>query len=268
MAAKLFADLDLAKRLERTEAHSCASFVEAHARLDPDSGAAWQEFAGAYAMFDGVGSPITQTFGLGMFEEADDSILSDIEAFFRSRGAEVFHEVCPLSGAELPGRLASRGYKPIELSNVMFREIDGFSPDDGSAIEVRRTSDAETGAWIDTTVKGWGHIPEAAEYLGQIGPVLTQYATTFLAVKERAPVAAGALVIADGVAHLAGACTIPEARRQGAQLALLNARLFYGAQQGCNVAMICAEPGSASQRNAERHGFRIAYTRTKWALSA
>jgi hypothetical protein len=24
------------------------------------------------------------------------------------------------------------------------------------------------------------------------------------------------------------------------------------------------QPGSGSQRNAERHGFRIAYTRTKW----
>jgi hypothetical protein len=25
-----------------------------------------------------------------------------------------------------------------------------------------------------------------------------------------------------------------------------------------------AAPGSGSQRNAERHGFRIAYTRVKW----
>ena len=28
-----------------------------------------------------------------------------------------------------------------------------------------------------------------------------------------------------------------------------------------------AEPGSASQRNAERQGFRIAYTRVKWQLA-
>jgi hypothetical protein len=27
---------------------------------------------------------------------------------------------------------------------------------------------------------------------------------------------------------------------------------------------MCAQPGSASQRNAERHGFRLAYTRFKW----
>jgi hypothetical protein len=30
--------------------------------------------------------------------------------------------------------------------------------------------------------------------------------------------------------------------------------------------MIVAAPGSDSQRNAERAGFRIAYTRTKWRL--
>jgi hypothetical protein len=68
------------------------------------------------------------------------------------------------------------------------------------------------------------------------------------------------------VALLAGACTIPEARQQGAQLALLDYRLRYAADHGCDLAMMGAQPGSASQRNAERHGFRIAYTRIKWQL--
>ena len=30
---------------------------------------------------------------------------------------------------------------------------------------------------------------------------------------------------------------------------------------------MAAEPGSGSQRNAERQGFRIAYARTKWQLA-
>jgi len=38
--------------------------------------------------------------------------------------------------------------------------------------------------------------------------------------------------------------------------------------QGCDLAVMCAEAGSASQRNAERQGFRIAYTRTKWRLAS
>jgi hypothetical protein len=31
--------------------------------------------------------------------------------------------------------------------------------------------------------------------------------------------------------------------------------------------MMGAAPGSVSQRNAEKNGFRIAYTRTKWQLT-
>jgi GNAT superfamily N-acetyltransferase len=72
--------------------------------------------------------------------------------------------------------------------------------------------------------------------------------------------------IHEGVALLAGASTVPEARGRGAQLALLDARLRYAVEHGCDLAMMCALPGSASQRNAERQGFRIAYTRIKWRL--
>jgi hypothetical protein len=66
------------------------------------------------------------------------------------------------------------------------------------------------------------------------------------------------------VALFAGASTIPRARRQGAQLALLQARLAFAAERQVELAMIVAQPGSASQRNAERQGFRPVYTRSKW----
>ncbi|MEP7347030.1 MAG: hypothetical protein ABI877_17295, partial [Gemmatimonadaceae bacterium] len=75
-----------------------------------------------------------------------------------------------------------------------------------------------------------------------------------------------ALSMYEGVGLMAGASTVPAARKQGAQLALLEHRLRFAADAGCDLAMMCALPGSASQRNAERHGFRIAYTRIKWAL--
>jgi len=37
--------------------------------------------------------------------------------------------------------------------------------------------------------------------------------------------------------------------------------------KGCDLAMMAAEPGSKSQRNAEGKGFRIVYTRAKWPLA-
>jgi len=70
----------------------------------------------------------------------------------------------------------------------------------------------------------------------------------------------------DGCVLYAGASTVPEGRKQGAQLALLERRLDFAIDQGCDLAMMCAQPGSSSQRNAERRGFRIAYTRVKWKL--
>jgi hypothetical protein len=90
---------------------------------------------------------------------------------------------------------------------------------------------------------------------------------SFLAELDGQPIASGALSVSEGVALLAGASTVPEGRKRGAQLALLDGRLRYAAGQGCDIAMMCAQPGSASQRNAERQGFRIAYTRLKWRLS-
>ncbi len=267
-----FSDLELSRRLERAEAHSNAKFVEARARVYPESGAQWIEVAGAYAMYDGVSSPITQTFGLGLFETVTSAELEKIEEFFKERGARVFHEVSPLAGLELVALLNDRGYQPMELSSVMYRPIregaDSLLPRN-EKIRVRVIAENEGELWAQTTVKGWSHLPELSEYLLELGPISSQLddGVSFLAELDGQPIAAAALSLSGGVALLAGACTIPEARKQGAQLVLLDYRLRYAAEQGCDLAMMCAQPGSASQRNAERHGFHIAYTRIKWQLA-
>ena len=64
-----------------------------------------------------------------------------------------------------------------------------------------------------------------------------------------------------------GSATIPELRRRGLQSALLKERMRYAFEHGCDLAMMVALAGSDSQRNAERQGFRIAYTRIKWATA-
>ncbi len=72
--------------------------------------------------------------------------------------------------------------------------------------------------------------------------------------------------ICEDVAMLCGASTIPESRNQGAQNALLETRLAHAHKKGCTIAAMGARPGSQSQRNAEKNGFRVAYTRIKWQL--
>ena len=266
-----FSDLALAQRLEKTEARSNAQFVEARARAFPETGAKWLEVAGAYAMYDGATSPVTQTFGLGMFQPVTNADLAVIERFFHERGAEVFHEVCPLADPSVLPLLNERGYRPTEFTSVLYRPIDNdlnVGASRNSQINVRLIVDGEQELWAETSAQGWGEFAELSDFVRDIGKVMANKADalSFLAELNGRPIATGAMSICDGVALLAGASTIPEGRKQGAQLALLESRLRYAAYQGCNIATMGALPGSGSQRNAERHGFRIAYTRVKWQL--
>jgi hypothetical protein len=261
------ADLHLARRLERCEARANAALVESRARLEPGVGAAWIERAGAFAMFDGVGSPLTQTFGLGVFAIPSGEDMDAIEGFYGDRGAAVFHEVSPLAGIETIDVLVGRGYRPVELTSVMYRPAAeaAAAPLDRPVV-TRIASTDEFDLWAETAAEGWKEFAEVAPVIRGLARVSASAAGTspFFAEIDGRPVGTGALVMHDGVALLAGASTIPEARRQGAQNALLTARLRHAAAEGCDLAMMCATPGSASQRNAERQGFRIAYTRTKW----
>jgi GNAT superfamily N-acetyltransferase len=264
-----FADIDLARRLENTEWLGNVECVEARARAFPDLGATWIEVAGTYANFDGVGSHLTQTFGLGISEPVTSEQLDTIEEFFRTRGAEVFHEVCPLADASVWQLFRERNYQPVEFSNVLYRPISVDLRLDASRnenIKVRLIEKNEVDLWAQTSSEGWSEFAEVADFLRDLNQVVAHEkdGLSFLAELDGKPIGTGALSIAGDVALLAGASTIPAARRQGAQLAMLEDRLRYAAARGCTVAMIVTEPGSGSQRNAERHAFRIAYTRIKW----
>jgi hypothetical protein len=283
-----FADLPLARRIERAEGLANRAFVEARRLAEPGSGAAWLELAGTLALFDGAGSPLTQTFGLGIFEPATPVLLDRLEAFFTDRGADVFHEVSPLAGVETFGLLAERGYRPVEMSNVLFQpvgtapvgragdpaagRVEGGGPGangrDG-AVRVRRTGTDEADRWAAVSAEGWDEQPELAGFMEGYGRISARSRGNhaFLAETADGPIAAGALSIQEGVALFAGASTVPRGRRRGAQSALLDARLRFAAEQGCMLAVMAALPGSGSQRNAERNGFRIAYTRVKWQLA-
>ena len=271
-----FSDVALARRLERAEAEGGARFVEARSRVVLDSGAAWIDVAGTYAMFDGPLSPVTQTFGFGLFAPPSVEHLIEIERFYRQRGAPVFHEVSPLADAAHAALLGERGYHPFEFTSVMYRPIAADAAialrqaqgEPGEAITVRTIGPDECTLWSATAAAGWSATRDLGDFMLDVARVQADRPDTrlFLAEQNGRAIATGTLCLNEGVALLAGASTIPEGRGRGAQLALLASRLAYAADHGCDLAMMCALPGGGSQRNAERHGFRIAYTRMKWRL--
>jgi GNAT superfamily N-acetyltransferase len=268
----LFPDLALSRRLEAAEGYACRQFALARQRLFPESGADATRIAGADVVFDGPKSPATQTFGLGLLEPSTAAQLDEIERFFKVRGASSDHEVSPFAGTDTLHLLCARGYYPIEMSSVLFQPVSSSfqatpmvqSP---KHIHVRIVSPQDAELWSQVNARGWAaERPELGPFLWDIGELLVhrENSACFLAEIDGQPCAAGALAIHEGVALFAGASTLPDFRRRGLQTALLAARMRHARGQGCDLAMMVAEPGSESQRNAQRQGFLLAYTRIKW----
>lgn len=264
----ILADLSLARRLERTEAHGNAAFVEARAALFPDHGAVWRDIGGTWAMYDGIGSPLTQTFGLGIHTTPTAQQLQEIETFFAERGADVCHEVSPMADPALLPLLAARGYAVIEWSTVLVQAISASDSKPATTdLEVRVATTDEADHWANVAADGWSEHEGVVDFVRSIGRVNARAEGTvcFFAEEYGVPIATGGLHMHNGVALLAGASTIPSARNRGAQRALLEARLAFAHKAGCDLAMMAAAPGSSSQRNAQRSGFDVAYSRVKWA---
>ena len=267
----IFSDLMLARRLEAAEGFAGAQFAEARSRLFPQCGSTWTKCAGATLIFDGIDAPTTQSFGLGLFEDLTPAALDEIESFFKSRGAAVMHEVSPMAGGAVLELLCARDYRPFEVSSVLYQSVEKPGHSLPGNIRVRVIEPEEAQLWSSVSARGWTHEhPELEEFIQQMGVlcVARRQSPCFLAEVDGEPGAAGVLNLHEGVALFGGAATVPELRRRGLQAALLEERMRYAYEQGCDLAMMVAEAGSNSQRNAERKGFRVAYTRLKWRLTS
>ena len=266
----LFADLDLARRLETTDALAAVEFARSWARLNSFTGDSSIAVAGGYGGFGGVDSPLTQAFGLGLTGPVTEEDMSAIEEFYSKNGAAVNIETCPLADNSLLTLLNARGYRPIEFSNVFVRELTDSDaaawPDSASMVKVRSPRGDEVESYSLTVVKSF--IPDA-EIPTSLFNVFTscfhaEGAYFFLAEIDGVAAGGGMMSIHRGVASFGGAGTLPEFRNRGVQNALLLSRLAQAAHQGCDLAMVATMPGSGSQRNVERQGFRVVYTRTKF----
>jgi hypothetical protein len=166
-------DQALAVRLEAAEGATSCRFVTARRALDPGGGAEWLEVDGAHAIYDGPGSPLNQSFGLGMRSAVTDGTLEALEAFFAGHGVPSEHEVSPLALGEPLAVLSRRGYEPFELTSLMFQPTDGpplpAAPAAGLAVRVIAADEAV--AWAEVAADGWSDTPEVMPFVRAIGDV-------------------------------------------------------------------------------------------------
>jgi GNAT superfamily N-acetyltransferase len=252
----VFSDLALARRLEAAEAANARGCTAIH----PE--AATMDVAGGCAVFVGAGSPLSHAVGIGLNGPVAETEVDRLEAFFRGRGGKVSIELCPMADSALLGRLGDRGYRVTEFNNVLVKRLAGtgivLTP------RVRRALPEESDMWSHTVGRGFFEEHELTTEEMDVGRAIFAMpgALCYLAATESGELAGGAAAaVYDGLATLFADSTIARHRRGGLHRELIAARLNEALVLGCDLATATTLPGSGSQRNYERMGFEVVYTR-------
>ncbi len=276
----IHAGLALARRLEDL---ICAEFRRLAAvapAVLPGVPAEYIDAGGGVALWLGEGSPVNLVVGMGMAGPVGETELERVEAFYHDRGAEAVISVCPLADASLLESLGQRGWRVSDFEHVLALELGGrtsVAPDQAVSapgvppmgVDVRACSLPERALWGQIAARGFADGESPHRRHEEFGAIMAgrQDAVLVLAWVDGAPAGTGALVIEGGVGWLSGDSTLPEYRGRGLQQAIQWHRLLVAEEAGCDLAVTEAAPGSGSQRNMERLGFRIVYTHVEFAKS-
>lgn len=261
-----FVDLSLARRLEASSAWRASEYARAQSKLRPEIKSAIAPIAGGHAIYAGADAPGNRAIGLGLHNPVTCEDLEFVEDFYRSRGAIPGIHLCPLADASLFEQLKQRSYRLEKFFNVYVLSLSESASTTALSTEVRVTlvGPKERELWLQTVVQGFSEQDVLTpEMLKMIAPTLhSESAQCFLAWVDGEPAGGGAMLLHDGVAKLCSTSTRLMFRKKGVQTALLNARLAFGKEAGCDLAHVLISPSNgASRRNVERAGFRLAYTK-------
>ena len=261
-----FVDKALARRLESCEEMPQVLYARTFQKTRPAIGAAEEEICGGHMIFAGLGSPIGRATGVGLDRPFTAENLDRVEAFYGAHHAPAQVDLCSLHEPAVFELFKARGYAIAELNNVLYRRLDAGEklPPPPAGCEIRRSRLEEADVVGSIVEKAFfpDGAPEA--FGGLIAPFYQmEGALAFVASMEGKLVACGTgLVIPEHrVFALCGAGTLAEFRGRGLQTALLRARIAAAAEAGCEYAAVVTNGGSTSQRNAERLGFRVAYSK-------
>lgn len=255
-------DAALARRIEKNRARGARAYVDVHARLFPAHGATAITAGGGEVVWStplGAPSP-SKAFAVGLDGAVDASELARIETFYEERSAPAKVTTCPWTDASVFEWLGQRGFAVIGFDNVLSRRI---APSDAIATSAPGivVAPSDVHAWAPVVRRGMDDDvdPARARFTDDALAALPML-HAFLATRAGEVTGAAGLLVDEGVATLFATAVLPVHRRHGVHAALVAARLARAHDLGCDVAVVLTEPGSDSQRNLERLGFRVGYT--------
>ena len=248
----------LSQRLE-------GAIAESHRRFSENHGGQIFELSTGGAYYSGANSPLSQVMGWGFAEGAAQEIES-MEAFYRELGIPSCDiELSPFVGESLVTALSDRDYRAVELSQISVYEVKHWFQgpiEQSEPVRLHFLDDSD-----DYTA--WGEAVAAGFEAPAMAEVFAGYAQSpgirACGIWEQGSLVAGGTVsLSDGVADLGVTSTLPSARGRGYQRLLIAARLNLAVRDGAELAVVTTAPGSVSDRNVQRCGFRPAYTRVHY----
>ena len=282
----MFCSTDLAARIERAERRLVDTAAVRHGDLHPEDGVGIRPIAGGLAVYAGAQSPLTKVVALGFAGIPDSDGWSAVEAMFDARRHPVQLEVASLADPALLAGAAARGYRLEGFENIHGCPLAAATLADHPPVEgiaVVRSDPAAIDGWVRDFVDAFA-VPDTQGVTPPDGfpkAAMTRTIRSFTdldsmvrytARLEGGPAGTGAIggaamrvdrddPEAPGIAQLCGAAVLPRYRCRGGQSALLATRLHEALAAGCDLAVMTTLPGSRSEQNAHRCGFRLLYTR-------
>jgi len=229
-----------------------------------------EEWGGGVVTRGDPGTWVNSSVGMGMRGGVRAEAVDAVIEFHESAGVEPRVEVCPFADPTIVGHLAARGFGLRQFESVFFRPLGEGESVPASEPEGVRIAGVDPGD--RETVDGYcraiasGFAEPAAPSEGDLALALRVVrhprVASFGAFDGAGRVVGGGSVeLHESVASLFGLSVAPAFRRRGVQLALMAARLRLAGERRIRVATISSRPGVATERNARRMGFQVAYTR-------
>lgn len=264
IAAPPFIDQTFSYRLEAAEWLPSLHLIDQLAEHNPQLGAERKIVAGGWMTYAGPQSPLNHIIGMGLQGPVSKEEFDQVEDFYRRHQSVCEVVVSPYADMSLLAHLGERGYRITEWNSVLVRDLvpSECFPLSESHIQIRAVAPENARQWAEVVARGFADIATVSPDLF-LPFANCSNSICFLAFLngEVAGAAGGSIFPEMGISPFYGAATLPQFRNRGVHNALFQARLRAAAGGECQWAVVCTLPGSASQRNAERNGFRLAYTK-------
>lgn len=258
------ADRALALRIESSNVRDALGYVSTASASGVYPDAEAFRLAGGVATWFGEPSVLNGSYGIGLSAPVELEEVVALETFYRERGSVPTIDVCPFVDASLLRWLAERGFLADSFLSVLVRPAGGEDtlPSPGTGVAVLSGDEVDPGVWARLAARGFTEDhPTADDARVATASAARTDVLRQIALVDAAPSGTGMLTIDGTIAHLNGDSTLPTARGRGAQQALIAHRLRQAADAGAELVFAETNPGGPSQRNMERLGFRVAYTR-------